>query len=115
MRGRSTIGALPVLAALLGLTQLLPGVAVAGQDVSGTVKGYECGDNCYLTIATPDGEEVTGLCSAPECDAWNEAAEMPSDVVGRKVKVSVETGQQFDNEGTLMGEFPAFASIMFED
>ncbi len=41
-------------------------------EVSGAIKSYECGDNCYLTITTEAGEEFTGLCAAEACQPWND-------------------------------------------
>ena len=86
----------------------------ADMTVSGTIAGYECGDNCYLTITSATAEELVGLCAAPECQAWNEVAEMPRDLVGRKVTVTVGVGMQFDAGGNAMGEMPAFEEIEFE-
>lgn len=83
--------------------------------VSGEISSYECGDNCYLTIVSADGEELTGLCAAPECDAWNEVAEMPARFVGRAVTVTIEMGEQTDADGNVMGEFPSFTRITFDN
>ncbi len=93
---------------------LIPGAASA-ESVSGTIEFYECGDNCYLTLTLPSDEEVTGLCAAEACQPWNEVAEMPSGLIGRKVMVEIEMGQQTDADGNLMGEFPAFTELKFLD
>lgn len=85
--------------------------AFAADTVSGTIKAYECGDNCYLTIATEAGEELVGLCAASACDPWNEEAAMPDAMVGKSVTVTVEMGQQVDGEGNVMGEFPSFVTV----
>lgn len=82
--------------------------------VSGVIKSYECGDNCYLTITKDSGEELTGLCAAETCGAWNEVAEMPADMVGKKVNAMVGTGKQYDGDGNEFGEFPAFSSLEIE-
>ena len=86
----------------------------ASETVSGAIKGYECGDNCYLTIERKGGDDLTGLCSAIECDPWNEEVAIPEDMIGRKVTVTVEMGQQTDAEGNVMGEFPSFTKIAFD-
>ncbi len=105
---------LAVLAIAAGLQT--PASASMGTDVvSGEIRAYECGDNCYLTILSEDGEELTGLCAAPECDPWNEVAEMPARFVGRPVTVTIEMGEQTDAEGNVMGEFPAFTRIAFDN
>ncbi len=74
----------------------------------GVIKSYECGDNCYLTITTDKGEDLTGLCATDECASWNEMATMPDDMIGRKIEVLIGKGKQFDAEGNDMGEFPSF-------
>ena len=89
--------------------------AASAESVTGTIEVYECGDNCYLTLALPSDEEVTGLCAAEACKSWNEVAEMPSDLIGRKVMVEIEMGHQTDADGNLMGEFPAFTELKFLD
>jgi hypothetical protein len=62
-----------VLTALVisGLVSATPSVAEDKVE-TGTIKSYECGDNCYLTITTAKGEELTALCVADECVPWNE-------------------------------------------
>ncbi|MFH1795672.1 MAG: hypothetical protein ABIK36_11200 [Pseudomonadota bacterium] len=107
----------PHVAALI-VTLGVPAPVWASMDtdvVSGRIGLYECGDNCYLTIRTEDGEDLTGLCAAPECEAWNENAEMPADFVGRAVTVTIEMGEQTDADGNVMGEFPAFTAITFDN
>jgi uncharacterized protein len=80
--------------------------------LEGKITAYECGDNCYLTITDKQGVEHSGLCSAPLCDAWNEAVEMPDKFMNKKVKASVGTGTQYDGSGTTaMGEMDAFEAI----
>ncbi len=90
--------------------------ASAADSATGKIKEFSCGDNCYLTI-TPDagGEDLTGLCSAPACEAWNAETVMPDDQIGRKVKVTIEMGQQVDGSGNVMGDFPSFVAIDFLD
>ena len=86
----------------------------ADRTVSGTIAGYECGDNCYLTIRTAKGEELTGLCFAKACEPWNEVAEMPRKYLGKRIEARVGTGQQIDGSGNVMGEMDAFTSITFK-
>ncbi len=81
---------------------------------TGIIKSYECGDNCYLTITTDKGEELTALCAADACGAWNEQAEMPADLIGKKVEVSVGSGKQYDGAGNEMGDFPSFTKVTVE-
>ena len=105
----------PILAAglLLATLGLAPDATAAPKTLKGKIARYECGDNCYLIITDKAGAEHTGLCSAPECDPWNEVAEMPQKFVGRKVTVTIETGQQTDAEGNVMGEMDAYTTIKF--
>src|SRR5215207_10109166 len=56
------------------------------------IRKYECGDNCYLTIVDARGKEHVGLCTAPLCRTWNEAAEMPDRFLSRKVRAMVTKG-----------------------
>lgn len=95
----------------LALAAALP-AAGADRKASGTIKSYECGDNCYLTIKTGLGKEITALCAADGCAAWNERAGMPKKFIGRKVTVVIGVGQQFDGSGNLMGDFPAFTKVV---
>ena len=57
--------------------------------IAGTIASFVCGDNCYLTVTADSGDEHVGLCAAPECAPWNEAAEMPRDLVGRRITAKV--------------------------
>lgn len=103
------------LAVLLPLLMATPAFAQPlDQAVVGTISGFECGDNCYLTIATSETTQLTGLCIAEACEPWNEAVELPSELVGRAVTVVLGTGSQLDAEGTDMGPFIAFAEIRFD-
>lgn len=99
----------PVLTALV-----LPMPAGAetrkGERLAGVIESFECGDNCYLTIVSR-GRKITGLCVAKACQPWNEAAEMPRHLVGRKVTVVQGIGKQFDGAGNEMGDFPSFTEV----
>ncbi len=103
----------------LGRIVLLTAVALAAPAVaadrheSGTITGFECGDNCYLTIKPKAGEDLTGLCLAEACTPWVEEAAMPATFIGRQVEVTVGVGDQTDSEGNVMGQFPAFTEIVF--
>ena len=60
--------------------------------VEGTIAGYECGDNCYLTIRDARRKEHVGLCTAVIRESWNEATELPGRFWGRKVRVNCHQG-----------------------
>ncbi|WP_295441306.1 hypothetical protein [uncultured Thiodictyon sp.] len=79
--------------------------------IEGVISGFECGDNCYLTVRTANGQERAGLCSAPQCQKWNEKTSMPAKFKGRQVRITVNTGKQYDNEGNVAGEMDAFSQI----
>jgi len=102
--------------ALLSLVH--PAVAVSspvvrpGQTLTGRIKKFECGDNCYLTITTPGGD-VNALCSARACTPWFENQKMPARMIGRKVMVKTGMGKQFDGAGDVAGHYPAFEIITF--
>jgi hypothetical protein len=83
--------------------------------ITGTIRGFECGDNCYLTIVDRKKAEQVGLCSAPECESWNEQTVMPSRYKGKRVTVTVGQGQQVDDSGNVMGEMMSFTKIRFLD
>ncbi len=102
---------------LLGLSVaalLLTGFTPIEQAVVGKIVSFECGDNCYLTIATSERTQLTGLCVAEACQSWNEAVEMPADLVGTPVTVTLDVGTQFDGGGNDMGPFIAFSEIAFD-
>ncbi len=84
-----------------------------GKTLTGTIVGYECGDNCYLTVKDEQGTEHVALCTAPQCDSWNEVAAMPKSFLKKKVQVSVGRAKQYDGAGNEMGEMDAFDSITF--
>lgn len=104
---------LAVAALLPVLLAALAPCASAAQSVTGTIRKFECGDNCYLTIKVKRGKELTGLCTADACRPWNEQAAMPRKLIGRKVLVTLGTGQQVDGSGNVMGDFTAFTKIEF--
>lgn len=90
-----------------------PAMAASAKTLEGRIVRYECGDNCYLTVRDAAGKAHTGLCSAPQCAAWNEKAEMPKRFIGQSVRVTVGKGKQFDGEGNVMGTTDAYPKIEF--
>lgn len=99
-------------ACLFAATAIAAPPAVAqGDTITGEILRYECGDNCYLVILTEDGVELTGLCIAADCQPWNEAAAMPSELIGATVRVWVGMADQTDAEGNVMGQIEAFETL----
>lgn len=101
---------LPIFAFVVGCISLAPS-SLANDTSTGVIKGYECGDNCYLTITKDNGEELTALCAADECAPWNEQSVMPDEMIGKAVEVTITSGKQYDGAGNEMGEFPSFAKV----
>jgi hypothetical protein len=90
------------------------GKSKAAKTIEGTISGYECGDNCYLTITDQKGKEHTGLCTAhPLCTRWNAEVMMPDSYKGKRVKVTIGKGTQLDGSGNVMGPMDAFTRIQF--
>lgn len=77
----------------------------------GTITSYDCGDNCYLTITDLQGQEQTGLCGASICKLWGENESSFSRYQGKKVRITVDKGEQINGEGDVMGEMDAFVKI----
>ena len=99
-----------IAVACLAVFFALPAHA-AGKRVDGRIKSFECGDNCYLTIVTKSGKELNALCAAKACEPWNAETEIPRDLIGRKVRVTLDTGVQLDGSGNEMGSYPAFTVV----
>jgi hypothetical protein len=78
--------------------------------VNGKIKAFDCGDNCYLTIATKSGDEV-GLCVAPECEPWNADAVIPDKLIGRAVEATIGIGERYDGSGTFMDHALSFRRV----
>jgi hypothetical protein len=98
----------------LALSITVAGPAVAkDKTTTGKIVRFECGDNCYLVISDGKGREVTGLCTAPQCESWNFAAEMPSKFRGVRVKVTLGKGFQVNGEGDVQAEHVAFSNLQF--
>lgn len=84
------------------------------------IRGYECGDNCYLdySLATPPAgadpaEDIqSALCTVDDCLLWFEEQAVPPELVGRSATVTIGIGKQYDNAGTVMSDdFPLITSI----
>jgi hypothetical protein len=76
-----------------------------------TVTGFECGDNCYVTLRSADtGVERSVLCLAEPCRDWNAATEMPPEDIGRQYLARFGTGQQVDADGGVMD--PAYPAVI---
>ena len=82
-----------------------------GKQIEGRIKSFGCGDNCYRTISTKSGKEVTALCVATTCDPWNSAGEITPKLVGRNVIVTIGTGMQLYGSGEAVGDYPAFTDV----
>jgi hypothetical protein len=105
---------LTVLCSINALMSGNPALAASRSVViEGRIRQFECGDNCYLTIVDKSGREHTGLCTAPECAAWNRDVAMPARFKGRKVVVSTGRSVQLDGSGNVMGRMNAFKKIRF--
>jgi hypothetical protein len=91
--------------------------AIAGEmksrAIEGKVKSFGCGDNCYLTISTPYGGDIVGLCVAPECGPWNFFSKIPKEYLGKKVAVTVGVGDRIDGSGDFVDRAIAFTSVTF--
>ncbi|MDQ0472644.1 hypothetical protein [Labrys wisconsinensis] len=95
----------------LATCSAFPVLAKDPAKIVGTIKAFQCGDNCYLTIATAAGKEIVGLCVAKTCDPWNEATEIPKNLIGRGVSVTLGKGVQLSGEGESMGSFRSFTTV----
>ncbi len=84
------------------------------QTMIGTIMGFECGDNCYLTIVDEKGLDHQALCGDTQvCDKMMENPDDPA-LGGYKrklVKVTIGQGKQFDGAGNVMGTMDAFEKI----
>jgi hypothetical protein len=91
--------------------------AIAGEmksrTIEGKIKSFGCGDNCYLTISTPYGGDIVGLCVARECGPWNFFSKIPKEYLGKKVAVTVGVGDRIDGSGDLVDRAIAFTSVTF--
>ncbi|HPE61270.1 MAG TPA: lysozyme inhibitor LprI family protein [Thiolinea sp.] len=93
------------------LVELIDRVANPDRLLKGTIKSFECGDNCYLTVTDEAGKEQVGLCTAEMCGPWNEETKMPDDMAGKPVEITIRVGVQIDGDGNVMDEMDAFDEI----
>ncbi|MEP6566850.1 MAG: hypothetical protein ABJB10_17090 [Mesorhizobium sp.] len=114
MKQMSSSVALALLVAACVLAQSAPSLA-KDKTITGKIRGFECGDNCYLTIVDSKKAEQVGLCVAPQCKTWNEQVAMPRRYKGKRVTVTVGQAQQFDDSGNVIGEMMSFKKIEFLD
>lgn len=115
---RAALLAAVALAASLSVTSLSarpakPTPAKAAKTITGAISGFDCGDNCYLTIQTAEGEDVAALCHAKQCAPWVEEQALPKTMMGRKVRATLGKGKQLDGSGAVMGEIEAFTALKF--
>lgn len=103
-----TLSALAIATSLLAMPAYAKNTTTIAEIV-----GFECGDNCYLTIKTKAGKEIDALCSIDLCTGWYENQSMPPKYKGRKVKVIIGTGKQYDGAGNEMGDFPEIIRLSF--
>jgi len=80
----------------------------------GTIMGFECGDNCYLTVVDENGQDHQALCGDDKvCDKIMNNIDDPL-LAGYKrklVRVTIGQGKQFDGAGNVMGMMDAFTKI----
>jgi len=104
----------PIIIALsIGLLAATAYPANKPRTIEGRITDYSCGDNCYLTITDSKGAKHTGLCEAPQCNAWNDRARMPSNQKGKRVTVTVRRGAQRNDAGEIMDHMDAFTRIEY--
>lgn len=82
------------------------------QTITGTIRKFECADNCYLTIGTKTGP-VTALCEAKACRPWFENQKIPQKMIGRRVTATVGVGKQVNGNYEVVGTFAAFKALVF--
>lgn len=98
---RIALAALALAASLLpAFAQSAPQAANAPR-VTGKILSFECGDNCWLVVQWGGERELSLLCLAAECKPWNEAAQMPKRLIGRKVAVTLGVGTALNGEGEI--------------
>jgi TPR repeat protein len=84
--------------------------AQSDASVDGKIVSFDCGDNCYLTVKTKDGQEV-GLCVAPECDPWNTDSAMPEALIGKSVKAMIGIGERYMDDGSFVDHALSFRKV----
>lgn len=86
------------------------------------IVGFECGDNCYLNYRpiTPagrvaPGEPKSALCSVGPCAAWLVQQELPRKYAGRRARIVLGKGKQYDAEGNVVGiGFPEIKQLVLD-
>jgi hypothetical protein len=80
--------------------------------IKGTISKFESADNVYLTIVDKKGKPHTALCNADLCEKLMMATDNNlGGYKGKKVRVTVDTGNQVDGSGRVMGTMDAFVKI----
>lgn len=100
------------MSAVLAISAAASAKDAAPKTLTGAIRKFECGDNCYLTIETAEGEK-TGLCEARPCVPWFENQTMPKKFIGRKVRVTTGIGKQFDGNYDVVGRTLSFRKMEF--
>jgi len=103
------------------LAMFLMGFVIAGSPshadddddvwLSGAIKSFECGDNCWLTITQPDGQEETGMCVAKTCVPCWENQTMPTTFVGKNVQVKLGVRWKVDGNYERNGYAISFEEV----
>lgn len=106
---------LEAIAIGLSATVVFGAGASAQSTISGRIKSFECGDNCYLAITTDAGKALQAMCEAPQCEPWFENQEMPARFKGKRVNLTLGKGVQRDGEGRAMGTITSIKKIQFLD
>jgi hypothetical protein len=107
---KKTLGFIVLIA--LCLTNSAYAKQKSGKTLVGTITGFECGDNCYLTIVDKKGTEHRALCFADVCDKFAEANDANlAGYKGKTVKVTIGKGNQVDGANNIMGVMDAFTTL----
>ena len=84
------------------------------QTLVGKITTFEGADNFYLTIVDKKGKAHQGLCRDMNiCEKLATSLDDPNlaGYKGKKVKVTVSKGDQYDAEGNVFGTMDAFEKI----
>lgn len=101
-------------------TPVSPGNDDVGKTTQIRITGFECGDNCYLNFShlidnKPASDPQSALCTVGACEDWFMEQDMPSKFIGRTAIVTLGTGSQIDNAGTVMSsDFPEIKSLVID-
>ena len=112
-----TIGNLTLLIAALSLAG--PAVARSGPErapkswtTTARLVGFECGDNCWLSVKDARGRRESVLCNAPQCERWMSLGTLPKRLVGKRVKMSMRMGKAMSGD-VVMAESPEVFRLEF--